>query len=732
MARMLIVSNRLPITVRHNDGELVVERSSGGLATGLKSVHETGGGQWIGWHGLAGNLSDAEQATLGARFETLRVVPITLSADELERYYEGYCNGVLWPLFHSFPSQLPLEGGDYALYERVNETFADAVVKHWQPGDLIWIHDYQLMRLPALLRLRLPSATIGFFLHIPFPPADTFRTLPAREALLEGLLAADLVGFHTAAYVRNFASSVLHVLGAGIDVNSIVYQGRVSNVGVFPMGVDAKAYQTLAESNAVKDLVSTFTSAPLKLVMGIDRLDYTKGIPRRLLAFEKLLEAHPELRGAVRLVQVAVPSRSGVHAYAEFRAQVDGLIGRINGRFGTPNWSPVHYVYRNLSEQEVAALYRATDVMLVTAIRDGMNLVAKEFVAARSDDDGVLVLSEFTGAAAELAEAVRVNPYDLEGSARAIYTALTMAEPERRTRMESLRKRVFAYDVHRWASTFVSTLEECAKHADHRPLAFSSAAQLRGATATMRDAAQLMVLVDYDGTLVPLASAPQLAPPDRALVSLLERLAARPNTSVHVVSGRGRDVLDAWLGALSISLHAEHGHWSRPAGADWSSAGPVSDLWRARALEIFEDFVARTPGALVEQKRSGLAFHYRMADAEYGLAQANELKAHLSSVLSNAPVEVVSGKMVVELRPHGANKGRIVRDVMAQAPSATIAAFGDDLTDEDMFRALPPSGISVHVGASPSAATFRVPSSHEVRGLLSALLKSPSTRGTAD
>ncbi|MDO9017303.1 MAG: bifunctional alpha,alpha-trehalose-phosphate synthase (UDP-forming)/trehalose-phosphatase [Deltaproteobacteria bacterium] len=723
MSRVLIVSNRLPITLRVSDDGFSVERSSGGLATGLKPVHEAGGGLWIGWPGSRRAVPEASQALLDERFAALQVVPVALSDEEVEQYYEGYCNGVLWPLFHSFPSQLPLESADFALYRDVNARFAREVARHHRPGDVVWIHDYQLMLVPRMLRDLIPDVTVGFFLHIPFPSPDTFRTLPSREALLEGLLASDLIGFHTASYVRNFVSSALHVLGADSDVDHIRWQGRVANLGVFPMGVDAPGYQRLAESPEVAALVAEFRGAPgERMLVGIDRLDYTKGIPRRLLAYERMLAEHPELHGQVRLVQVAVPSRTNVDAYAELRQQVDGLIGRINGRFGSPRWAPVHYLYRSLSEQHVVALYRAADALLVTPIRDGMNLVAKEFIAARSDEDGVLVLSEFAGAAAELAEALKVNPYDIERSAAAYHRALVMPAAERRARMQTLRHRVFSYDVRWWSRTFLENLARSGRRTDHRPPGYSDAADVAhaaGAMTAARAAGALVLLLDYDGTLVPIAATPELAQPDDALRALLARLAACPGVAVHVVSGRGRDVLEGWLGGLPVGLHAEHGQWSRAPGGSWVGLEMPPDHWRGRALEILEDFAARTPGSLVERKRSGVAWHYRMADPEYGLLQANELKVHLASLLSNAPVEVLSGDKVVELRPYGVNKGRVVSAVLAGVPEgAVVAAFGDDRTDEDLFAALPPDALSFHVGIAPSRARLRLASVDDVRALL--------------
>lgn len=719
MGRTLIVSNRLPITVSREGDGLRVERSAGGLATGLKSTHESGGSVWLGWSGLAGPLGDDERRALDA----LSMVPVSLSAEEVERYYEGYCNGLLWPLFHGFLGQLPLDVPDWPVYRTVNERFADAVAERWRPGDLVWVHDYQLMLVPGLLRKRLPGARVGFFLHIPFPPSDTFRTVPARESLLEGLLGADLVGFHTAAYLRNFGSSVLKVLGAATNIDRVTWRGRTPLLRVFPMGVDARALETAGHTPEAEQLVRELqVSGDVQLLLGIDRLDYTKGIPRRLLAYERLLEQHPELHQRVRLVQVAVPSRTRVDAYADFRTQVDALVGRINGRFGSPSWAPVHYVYRALPEASVVALYRAADVMLVTPIKDGMNLVAKEFCAARGDDDGVLVLSEFAGAAAELAEALHVNPYDIEHTAAVIHRALVMPPEERRERMAAMRHRVFGYDVHHWARSFLGALASAGERPEARARRPSSEAEVEAAVQAMLAAERLVLLLDYDGTLTPIVATPSLARPDEALRALLRAVAARPGVEVNVVSGRSRDTLEAWLGDLPVGLHAEHGFWSRAPGGEWEGWQTLSDAWRARAREILFEFAERTPGSLVEEKRSGLAWHYRMCDSEFGAQQANELRMHLSSLLTNAPVELLAGDMVVELRPHGSNKGRVVRRLLDGGGAGALAvAFGDDVTDEDMFAALPGGGLSLHVGPQPSRAGLRLDSWEDVRRILGRL-----------
>jgi trehalose 6-phosphate synthase/phosphatase len=720
VSRVLIVSNRLPVTVRADADGVDVQPSVGGVATGLLGPHARSGGLWIGWPGLVEPLPEKDAAVLAERLQAMRLVQVPLTAEEVHRYYESYSNGVLWPLFHYFASELPLEIGGFDDYERVNRRFADAVVEHHRPGDLIWIQDYHLMRVPALVRARVPDARIGFFLHIPFPSSETFRILPQREQILEGLLGADLVGFHTAAYVRHFSSSVLRTTGAWTDVDRIPWRGREVRLGVFPMGVDAGHWRELAGDPAVLEEMKNVRSGSERLLVGIDRLDYTKGISRRLLAYERLLLDHPELCEHVRMVQVAVPSRTGVGAYQGLRETVDSLVGRINGRFATSTWSPVRYLARGLSPPEVTALYRAADVLVVTPIRDGMNLVAKEFIAARTDGDGVLVLSEFTGAAAELAEALLVNPYDLEGSADALWRALQMPEEERRIRMAALRARVETYDVHRWAREFLARLGSDLEP----PHALRPSAQpaLAAAQAKIRTAPSATLLLDYDGTMVEFARTPDLAVPDGALLALLEALARR--YVVHVVSGRRRDTLERWLGGLPVGLHAEHGYWSRMPGERWHGAVIDPSGWLPQVREILEEYAARTPGALVEEKTAGLAWHYRAADPEYGAAQAGDLLLHLATLLSNAPAEVLTGDHVVEIRPQGVNKGQVVQAVVAHAPRGSlVAALGDDRTDEDLFAALPHGSISVHVGPAASRAELRVRNVTEARAFLRGLLE---------
>ena len=458
--RLITVSNRLPVTVSTEGGRVVVKRSVGGLATGLRRVHHGETGVWIGWPGQLADISEAEREEVMRQLAAMHTTPVSLSPHETAVFYEEISNAVLWPICHDRIDRLPLRIAGWDVYEAVNQRYADAVVDEWQPGDRIWVHDYQLLRVPLLIRQRLPAAKIGFFLHVPFPNPEIFFTLPVRKWLLEGMLGADLIGFHTRRYRGHFTGALRRLFGIATDASTraFSYDGRNVAMGVFPMGIDAVDFAERANRRDVTSRLLELKPLAVRLLVGIDRLDYSKGIERRLLAFERLLVVHPEWRERIRLVQVAVPSRGQVPAYQRLRREIEALVGRINGEFGTPSWTPIHYIHRSVSPPTLLALYRAADVMLVTPVRDGMNLVAKEFAACRSDEGGVLVLSEFAGAADELLDACIVNPYDVDGIAETIHSALMMDRSEQRWRMRQLRAQVFEHDVYRWAEEFLDAL----------------------------------------------------------------------------------------------------------------------------------------------------------------------------------------------------------------------------------------------------------------------------------
>ena len=733
MPRVLIVSNRLPVTAKVNGRDVTIEPSSGGLASGLRGTYEQVESLWIGWPGEIPRLDDARERILKAKLAEIRAVPVHLSRQEVRGFYEETSNGVIWPLFHYLLDELPPMMGRWDMYRLVNEKYARVVAEHYRPGDLVWIHDYQLLMVPSILRrLAGNDVRIGFFLHVPFPSSEVFSVLPQREEVLEGLLGADLIGFHTASYMRHFMTSVRRVLGYEPNVDRISIDGREVRAGVYPMGIDAAAWSARADSPEVTAQVETIRNDAQgrKLLVGIDRLDYTKGIPRRLLALERLLETEPSLREQVRMIQVTVPSRERVESYAAFRRRIDELVGRINSTYATATWVPIHNINRSMSEVEVTALYRAADVMLVTPLRDGMNLVAKEFVASRNDKDGVLVLSEFAGAAAELGEGLQVNPYDVDQMARRIKEGLTMPRSERRSRMRAMRLRVMTHDVHGWATKFISDLTSATTRAVQDQRA-PTEIELDDIVRGLGEARHLVLILDYDGTLVPFAPRPEQAAPGPELLALLERIATRAGTSTHVVSGRSRASLEEWLGYLPMGLHAEHGLWSRwTPEEDWIKLRELSLEWKEKVRPLMEHFVSTTRGTFIEEKTASLAWHYRTAEADFieeadfGEYQARELRLLLGELLSNAPVEVLAGHKVVEVRPQGVHKGAIVPLMLARyGKKVTVLAIGDDRTDEDLFAALPDGSVALHVGEGPSRAQYRVRDVDDVRRLLEMLLE---------
>ncbi|HKO48762.1 MAG TPA: bifunctional alpha,alpha-trehalose-phosphate synthase (UDP-forming)/trehalose-phosphatase [Polyangiaceae bacterium] len=721
MSRLILVANRLPVSLDLSDGQVNVQDSAGGLATGMRGLSKQEQTSWVGWPGGIPS-SDEQRALLDRKLAEHSATPVYLSQQEAERFYEGMSNSVIWPLFHYLVDRLPLFVRDFEEYRAVNERFADAVCAQAREDDLIWIHDYHLLLLPAILRQRLPHARIGFFLHIPFPSSEIFRLLPHREELLRGLLGANLIGFHTFGYARHFSDALLGNLGIEPELDRVDVNGRNVSIGVFPMGIDVHSFERLANSPELPERTAELRRAQNveQLILGVDRLDYTKGIPRKLLAMERLLERSPRYRGKVRLLQIAVPSRENVAEYKSLRADVEGLVGRINGSSGSLHEAPIHYLYKPLKQDELVASYRAADIMVVTPLRDGMNLVAKEYIASRTDGDGVLVLSELAGAASELGEALTVNPYDVESLAVSLDRALSMPEVERRERMSALRDKVRARPVELWAQSFVDALQAGKREPEPRDLQ-RDPAELESLARGLASHARVLFALDYDGTLVPIARNPDLARPDSALRELLAMLTALPGVEVCVVSGRAQPSLAAWLDHLPINLVAEHGVWSKRANAsDWKChIDSSSTEWLADAKNILQTYVERAPGAFLEEKTAGLAWHYRLVDPYLGLALARELRVHLVRHFAQTPVSIFAGHKVLEIRPQSIDKGAALRDSLGLfRPELAVAAAGDDRTDEDLFAALPEGSLSLCAGTLATRARYRVSGPDQVRRFL--------------
>ena len=724
MARTIIVSNRLPTKVHRTAHGLDFQPSEGGLATGLGSIYRADGNVWVGWPGLF--VDDAaEQATVTERLRADSMAPVFLTEAEIRDYYEGFSNSTLWPTFHYFTQFATYDDKHWQAYVAANEKFCEAVLALAGPEDTIWVHDYQLLLLPEMLRRARPQATIGFFLHIPFPSYELLRVLPWGADLVRGMMGADLIGFHTYGYMRHFLSAVSRMLGLSNQNGQIETPTRTVLADAFPMGIDYQRYAQAAASEAVEEYQRIYREAlhGLRVVLSIDRLDYTKGIAQRLLAFEQLLLRHPEWREQVSLLMVVVPSRDQVAQYAALKEEIDEVVGRINAQYRTIGWNPIHYFYRSFPFEELVALYRLADVALVTPIRDGMNLVAKEFVASKTHQRGVLILSERAGAAVELSDALLINPTNTNQLVEALNEALLMPEDEQIARMTNMQDLVRQYDVFAWTRLFMDRLAY-SKIKQH-----TLSTNVLDAAATsqlLRDyqaAPRRLLLLDYDGTLVGFHPNPQRAQPDQELLDLLAALAANPQNRVVIISGRDRATLQRWLGHLPLDFIAEHGVWLRQAGEEWRLFQELRADWKQELRPLLDLYVRRTAGSFVEEKDYSLVWHYRRADAELGAVRARDIMAHLTFSTSNTDLQVLEGNKVIEIKNAGINKGTAaVRWLSLEHPDF-ILAVGDDRTDEDTFGALPPDAYTVKVGTQlRSLARYSLANPVEVRKLLRQLV----------
>lgn len=726
--RLVLVSNRLPVTIRETEDNIDVRLSSGGLATGLSTPHRETNGLWIGWPGTVNDEAQIEprvEEALAAR----GLVGVGLTSEEKERYYHGLCNSGIWPLFHYFPHDAKLKSQDWESYKAVNERFAAAALAHLREDDIVFVHDFHLFLVPALLRAAMPKLRIGFFLHIPFPSSEMFRLLPWREEMLRGMLGADFIGFHTLDYARHFQYSLLRVLGVDSRGGRLPWEGRYVESRALPLGIDAEAFEQRVTTDGARLEYERVLEAARgrRILLGVDRLDYTKGIPERMLAFERLLERRPELIERVFLVQIAVPSRVEVEQYRDLKDEIDQLVGRINSRFGRPGMVPIHYLYRSIPQEQLAALYRAADVALVTPLRDGLNLVAKEYCACRTDGDGALVLSEFVGASWEMGEAMFVNPWDIDGTATAIEQALELDRDERMRRMALLRARVKGHDVHYWVRECLTSIRA------GRPASLAIPLQGSERSAFLEEWAQArkpVLFIDYDGTLRGFVGDPAQARPTEEILGALRELAALEDVPTYVISGRDSTELEEWLGGSGVGLVSEHGAYLlEPDGKGFRTMFELPEpTWRTEVREVLEQVCERVPGSRIEEKRLGMAWHWREADARIAGWQARELVMHLSEVFANRPISILQGDRVIEVRPAVVDKGQAALHLLAKLPGVDfLLGCGDDMTDEELFRVLPSSTHTVLVGNRPTAARWRVNGPDDMLELLRQLARTRTT-----
>lgn len=733
MSKLHIVSNRLPLSIERNENELKLTPSVGGLATGMRSIYKEYGGKWIGWSGIDSDDLTAEDIShIDKKLEAENCLAVQLTREEVTLYYEGFSNNVIWPLFHYFSQFIEYNSTYWEAYKAVNQKFADKTLEILNDGDTLWIHDYQLLLLPEMIKAQKPGVTIGFFLHIPFPSFEVFRTLPWRKGLIRGMLGADLIGFHTYDYERHFFSSVRRLLGYEISFNQIHKEDRIIMGEAFPMGIDYKKFSAKAselfqkthqeKSELHRELEKYFLVSPdRKLILSIDRLDYSKGIPNRLRAFEIFLERYPEFRSKVSLIMLVVPSRSEVEQYRLLKSEVDELVGRINGRFGGVNYTPVWYFYRSMPFDSLIELYSISDIALVTPVRDGMNLVAKEYIASRVNQTGVIIISEMAGVSKEMGEGLIINPNNESEIAEAIFQALKMPIQEQRERMSFLQKRIARYDVFKWAGEFIKALRKVEGIQQNFLAKLITPSVLKEIVGKFQKAKKRAIFLDYDGTLVGFKNDPNAARPDEALHELLTKLEQDERNTVTIISGRDRNTLESWLGNHEVNLICEHGVWLKYLNEDWQMIDTINSDWKPLIRPIMETYVDRTPGTFIEEKNYSLVWHYRKSEPEQGDLRANELKDELRNMIANHNIEIMEGNKVIEVKSGGINKGIASNRFLKNQEFDCILAIGDDWTDEYMFRELPESAITIKVGLKNTAADYKVESASSVRLLLKSL-----------
>lgn len=725
-SRLILVSNRLPIKKTIRDGRVTFWESDGGLVSAIKSYFEKNpnlmGFTEIIWVGAA-DFSEKrwDQNRPDGKFN-YKIEPIFIEERMYGKYYNGFCNATIWPLFHYFPSFADFDSDTFDCYEKVNNIFKDKITSILQPDDILWIHDYQLMLLPGLIRKERPLSKIGFFLHIPFPSYDIFRLLHRtwKDKLIHGLLGADLIGFHTHEYVQHFLKSVRLISGFDHRFREIYNEGRPVKAEMFPLGIDFEKFNgasAIPEVREHKDAV-TGKFGECQIIFSVDRLDYTKGVTHRLAGFSKFLELFPEWRGKVVFIMVVVPSRQIVSKYNERRNLIEGQVSRINGKYSTLEWQPIIYRYCQLPFEELCALYQVAQVALITPLRDGMNLVAKEFVASRANQDGVLILSELAGAANELGEATLVNPTDQAEVAKAINTALMSPVDEQRQNMKMMQLRLAKNDVTSWVQDFfhqLNLVKNRQMEMTTRVLSDESKCQI---VQQFKQAQRRILFLDYDGTLMPLASNPMNANPTPALKRLLLEISTVESTEIVIISGRNYKVLNEWLGDLPIHLVAEHGASFKLKNQNWQHENNIDSSWKTLIRSTFELYKGRSPGSFIEEKEYTIAWHYRGMNNEFGFSRSRELLDNLYHLIRNTHLNVLDGHKVIEVRAAGMDKGITTRKILDLYPSDFVLAAGDDKTDEDIFQVLNTDAVTIKVGMEMTAARYHTLSQEEVIHLL--------------
>jgi len=731
--RLVIVAYRLPFKLVKSGNKNTAVQNSGGLVSAILSLSEKtnsieGTPSKILWVGTG--EKELSEENINPHFD---LFPVEIPEEMNEKYYGGLCNDTIWPLFHYFPSITTYDNEYFEAYTQANQLFYEKLKDILLPGDFVWVHDYQLFLLPSMIRNTFPDINIGFFLHIPFPSFELFRMLPNkwRESILNGLLGADLIGFHTNDYAQHFLKSVKRTLGFDAQEKHIHLENRVVKVDAFPIGIDFDKFYEACSTQVViyeKGKLKKNLS-DRKLIFSVDRLDYTKGLLIRLKAYERFLEKYPQWHEKAVFNMVVVPSRDTIDRYINLKKELEATIGRINGKYSNLSWRPIIYQYKSLSFNEMVALYDISFVGLITPLRDGMNLVAKEYIACQKENLGVLILSEMAGAAVELHESIIITPNDIEATADAIITALEMPKKEREAKISKMQKRLKNYDVFTWANDFFNQTKEVKELQEKMKVNYINDKIRQKIVHTYTLAQNRIIFLDYDGTLVPLNNDPekatlnnkleQLLSPIINLISpladngtenarrILKRISSNLKNKIIIISGREREFLEKQFKNMNVTLIAEHGYFIKEYNCDWVTQADINLCWKEKILPVLNEYAIRCPGSLVEQKHASLTWHYRNVDQDIANIKIHELKDDLSEILKNeTKLQILDGNKVLEIKSIMYDKGTAASTFLKDEAYDFIMAVGDDKTDEDLFRAMPDHAFTIKIGSDPSLAEY--------------------------
>ncbi|MDH5720050.1 MAG: bifunctional alpha,alpha-trehalose-phosphate synthase (UDP-forming)/trehalose-phosphatase [Spirochaetia bacterium] len=707
---IILVSNRLPVSFDFKKEKL--KPSSGGLVSALSGIKEET--IWAGTFPF-------EQKNVSL---DKNLIPVFIEDELYNKYYNNFCNEVLWPLFHYETTHIKCSREDWEAYKKVNRIFAEKILEKADSSDLIWIHDFHLFLLPKYIRELNKDIKTGFFLHIPFPSAEIFRELPYREEILDGVLNADLIGFHDYTYLRHFIETLHYLLSIESDILSVEYENRKVQLGVFPVSIDTQKFISKSQTSEVKNLVKQIKkeAAGKKLILGVDRLDYIKGVDLKLDIFQKTLEMYPELRGKISLLQIAIPTRSDVDEYISLKNNIDRKIGEINGNYGTTNYVPVKYIYNSVDFNTLVSLYGASDVLLISSKRDGMNLVALEYIVSQTKDNpGVVLLSEFTGAASNLSHIISINPWNTENSASKLYDALDLKPEEKWDMLKPMISYLEKYTATKWAQTFLTELENCPVSSPKKISTIQKEQNQYKFPENLVESLKnkkIIIFLDYDGTIVAIKDNPEDAVLESVEKKLLKRAASLKNTTLIIISGRSQNFLSNQLKEFNISYALEHGAYffDHLTKEYISLVTSKQKSWYPIVKKIMQDYSLHVPGSFVEEKKHSICWHYRKSPRLFAKFQARKLHDELERGLSNMPVSIIQGKKIIEAKALEANKGIFTKWLIEREfnNDSVLLAFGDDKTDEEMFETAKEYGYCFKVGKGDSIAHFRLQSYKDV------------------